>query len=119
MKKAVLTFLFIICALAFSKAQEPVEGQIIKDSLYVKFKKEVINYSLKDFDKLFFEFNEVANNVNNPILTEVQYYSYTIKIAAFSDRWASLYPKEKKLAMQNKKEWFSKKYSDYLKTRKK
>ena len=119
MKKAVFTFLFVICSVAFSTAQEPVEGQLIKDSLYVKYKKEVINYSLKDFDKLFFEFNEVANNVNNPVLTEVQYYSYTIKIAAFSDRWASLYPKEKELAMQNKKEWFSKKYSDYLKTRKK
>lgn len=117
MKNITIYILFFIAQITFS--QEIIEDKVLKDSLYLKFKKEVINYSFKEFDALFFEFQAVSNDTEKPILTKEKYYEYTIKIAAFSDRWAILYPKEKEMAEKNKVEWYNKNYSDYLKTKQK
>jgi hypothetical protein len=47
-------------------------------------------------------------------LSKEEFYNYTIKIAAFSDRLAKLYPKEKEVAEASKKKWFMESYEDYL-----
>jgi hypothetical protein len=87
--------------------------ELLKESIYNLNKKTVMNYSIKEFDALFFEF---FNKKREPslILTKEKFYTYTVKIAIFSDRLAKLYPKEKDVAEANKKEWMSESYEDYL-----
>lgn len=108
-------FLFLI---NLSFAQDS-ETQILKDSLYTKHRSEVINYSLKEFDQLFMEFHQKIGSNNKEILTKEEFYTYTVKIAIFSERFAKLYPKEKEEALKNKQEWLNKTYEDYLKTKQK
>lgn len=86
---------------------------LLKEQIYNANKKIVINYSMKDFDTLFFEFSDKKSDPNI-LLTKEEFYNYTIKIAAFSDRLAKLYPKEKEVAEASKKKWFAEKYEDYL-----
>ena len=86
---------------------------ILKERIYNENKKSVMNYSMKDFDTLFFEFTNKKGS-KTELLTKEEFYTYTIKIAAFSDRLAILYPKEKEIAETNKKKWFSESYEDYL-----
>lgn len=114
--------IYLYCSIIFftiSCFSQEKEDQLLKDSLYFNFKKEVINYSFKEFDQLFFEFHKVTSVDAKTILTKIEYYTYTIKIAAFNDRYAALYPKEKDIAEKNKQEWYNKKYSDYLLTKQK
>lgn len=91
----------------------PINDQLLQDSIYKSNKKKVLNFSMKDFDALFFDF---FNRKNDPdiVLTKVEFYSYTVQIAAFSDRLASLYPDQKQVAAQNKETWLSESYEDYL-----
>lgn len=86
---------------------------LLKDSIYIENKTKVLNYSMGDFEKLFFEFNDNKFNPNI-LLTKEEFYTYTVKIAAFSDRLAALYPKEKEVAAESKKKWLSESYEDYL-----
>ena len=86
---------------------------IFKDSLYVVNKVKVLNYSLKQFDHLFFEFFKKKSD-SKSILTKSELYNYTIQIAIFSDRLAALYPDQKQIAAKNKKKWFAESYEDYL-----
>lgn len=90
-----------------------IQDGFLKDSIYSANKKKVSNFSLKQFDQLFFEF---SNKKGNPdlLLTKKEFYNYTIQIAAFSDRLASLYPDQKDIAAANKKKWFAENYQDYL-----
>lgn len=111
-----LVFVFLFY-LGVSLAQEKTESQILKDSLYQENRPEVINYSLKQFDELFLEFHQKTGANNNEIITKEQFYTYTIKIAIFSERFAKLYPKEKEEAMKNQQVWLHKTYEDYLKTK--
>ncbi|MGQ7945604.1 hypothetical protein [Flavobacterium sp. WC2509] len=85
----------------------------LKETIYNSNKKAVLNYSMKDFEQLFFEFNNKKSSPN-VILTKEEFYTYTVKIAIFSDRLAILYPKEKEVAEANKKRWMSESYEDYL-----
>lgn len=117
MKKILFLFYFILTISINSFAQD--SDQKLKDSLYTKYKSEVINYSLKQFDELFMEFHQKTGANNNEILSEEQFYTYTVKIAIFSERFAKLYPKEKEEAMKNQQEWLSKTYEDYLKKKQK
>jgi hypothetical protein len=109
-------FLFFSCVLV---AQEDKQSQILKDSLYSLYKPEVINYSLKQFDELFMEFHQKTGSNNNEILSKKVFYTYTVKIAIFSERFAKLYPKEKEDAIKNKEEWLNKTYEAYLKKKQK
>ncbi|WP_125723178.1 hypothetical protein [Flavobacterium ustbae] len=68
---------------------------------------------MKEFDTLFFEFFTKKNNPDI-LLTKTEYYNYTVQIAAFSDRLARLYPDQKEVASQNKEQWLSESYEDYL-----
>ena len=86
---------------------------LLKDSLYVVNKVKVLNYSLKQFDHLFFEFSEKKSD-SKSLLTKSEFYNYTIQIAIFSDRLAALYPDQKQIAAENKKKWFAESYEDYL-----
>lgn len=89
-----------------------VDG-LVKERLYNANKTKVLNFSMKEFDKLFFEFFDRKSKVDQ-VLTKEQFYTYTMKIAAFSDRLAALYPKEKEAAAASKKKWFTESYEDYL-----
>ncbi|MDA6070508.1 hypothetical protein NJT12_12845 [Flavobacterium sp. AC] len=90
-----------------------VEDQLIQDSIYKSNKKKVLNFSMKDFDKLFFEYFSRKNDPD-VVLTKKDFYNYTVQIAAFSDRLSSLYPEQKEVAAQNKEQWLSESYEDYL-----
>ncbi|MDQ6528228.1 hypothetical protein [Flavobacterium sp. LHD-85] len=90
-----------------------LDDQILRDSLYSIYKKKILNFSMKDFDKLFFEF---FNKKTDPdiLLTKTEFYNYTVQIAAFSDRLVKLYPDQKEVAEKNKETWLSENYEDYL-----
>ena len=86
---------------------------LLKEEIYNENRVKVLNFSLKEFDALFFEFfNKKANP--NLVLTKEEFYKYTIQIAIFSDRLVALYPDQKEMATENKKKWFAEKYEDYL-----
>ncbi|MFI0490584.1 hypothetical protein [Flavobacterium sp.] len=112
--------IILVMALSFSLnavfAQENnvnTADNFLKETIYNKNKKVVANFTIKDFDKLFFEFSEKKSS-DNLILTKEEFYTYTVKIAIFSDRLGALYPKEKAAAAESKKKWFAENYEDYL-----
>ena len=118
------TKLVVFCAIAFflSLFHQTVSAQeihvtdndtLLKAEIYNENRVKVLNFSLKEFDALFFEFfNKKANP--NLVLTKVEFYTYTVQIAIFSDRLVALYPDQKEMAAENKKKWFAEKYEDYL-----
>ena len=118
MKKIILA-LFFMLFLNFLCAQEKKVNStdaLLKETIFIENKKKVANYSLKEFDALFFEFFEKKSNPDI-VLTKEEFYTYTIKIAIFSDRLAILYPKEKETAKKNKEKWLAENYEDYLLTK--
>jgi hypothetical protein len=90
-----------------------INDKLMQDSIYKSNKKKVLNFSMKDFDALFFEYFNRKNDPNI-VLNKTEFYNYTVRIAAFSDRLASLYPEQKEVAAQNKEKWLSENYEDYL-----
>lgn len=86
---------------------------LLKETIYNENRVKVLNFSLKEFDALFFEFFDRKSNPNL-VLTKEEFYSYTIQIATFSDRLAALYPDQKEIAAESKKKWFAENYEDYL-----
>ncbi len=116
----VTSFFFLSCSISKALAQDknPIaEDASQKESIYHKYKKEVLAFNKKDFDTLFFEFFQKQNDANIT-LTKEEYYTYTIKIAIYSEKYGMLYKNKKAEAQQTKKEWFDKKYSDYLEPKK-
>jgi len=85
----------------------------LKETIYNENKVKVLNYSLKEFDALFFEFFDKKLDASL-LLTKEEFYTYTVQIAIFSDRLAALYPDQKEIAATNKKKWFAEAYEDYL-----
>lgn len=85
----------------------------LKEIIYNENRVKVLNFSMKEFDRLFFEFSDKKSNPNL-VLTKEEFYKYTIQIAIFSDRLAALYPDQKEIAAENKKKWFAENYEDYL-----
>ncbi|MBZ4036323.1 hypothetical protein K6T82_16235 [Flavobacterium sp. 17A] len=71
---------------------------------------------MKEFDALFFDFFSKKNNPDI-LLTKIEFYNYTVQIATFSDRLAHLYPEQKEVAAQNKENWLSESYEDYLESK--
>ena len=118
--KNCLFFFFALVTFNLILAQEQKTqsaDDLMKDSIYKANKTKVLNYSMKDVEKLFFEFTEKKFDPNI-LLTKEEFYTYTVKIATFSDRLASLYPKEKEVAEASKKKWMSETYEDYLLSKK-
>lgn len=108
-----LSILFISSASYAQQSAPKTTDDVLKEQIYNANKKVVLNYSMKEFDALFFEFSDKKSSPTI-ILTKEQFYNYTIKIAAFSDRLAKLYPKEKAIAEESKKKWFAESYEEYL-----
>jgi hypothetical protein len=100
-------------ALAQSDFDRNIQDVSLKDSLYSVNKNIVINYTMKEFDALNFDFFKDKANPNL-LLSKKEFYTYTVKIATFSDRLASLYPAQKQTAAESKKKWLSESYEDYL-----
>lgn len=97
-------------------AQEKIvksNDMLLKETIYNQNRVKVLNFSMKEFDRLFFEFSDKKSNPNL-VLTKEEFYKYTIQIAVFSDRLAALYPDQKEIAAENKKKWFAENYEDYL-----
>ena len=119
MRKIIRVFpivLFFMVSLESLQAQEKTVNTsdvLLKEALYNANKVKVSNFSLKEFDALFFEFFDKKSNPNL-VLTKEEFYKYTIQIAIFSDRLAALYPNQKEIAAKNKKKWFAETYEDYL-----
>jgi len=90
-----------------------INDQLVQDSIYKSTKKKVLNFSMKDFDNLFFEFFNAKSDPNKT-LSKAEFYNYTVQIATFSDRLASLYPDQKQVAAENKEKWLSESYEEYL-----
>nr|WP_315134680.1 hypothetical protein [uncultured Flavobacterium sp.] len=114
---SLLVFLILIMSSCNSiYAQDGFENQkdaLVKDSIYKKNKMKVLNFSMKDFDALFFEFFD--KKASPTVLNKEEFYSYTIRIAIFSERLAALYPDQKAIATESKNKWFAESYEDYLK----
>ena len=87
-----------------------------KEVLYNKYKKEVRSYTKNDFDELFISFFENQNG--QKILTKEEFYTFTIKIAIYSEKLGLLYKDQKEESERAKKEWFSRSYQDYLNSKK-
>lgn len=114
-KHYVFPFLMLFFVLGIQAQNKKVTAAdaAMKVRLFESNKKSLVNYSRKEFDKLFFEFFKMKSDPSL-VLTKEEFYSYTMKIAAFSDRYAKLYPQEKDVAMASKNEWFDQSYEDYL-----
>ncbi len=112
-----ILFLFLIFPISnamYAQSKKlSIDDQLLQDSIYKSNKKKVLNFSMKEFDSLFFEFFTTKNDANI-VLTKAEFYKYTVQIATFSDRLAKLYPEQKEVAAKNKEQWLSESYEDYL-----
>lgn len=109
------TFLFLtVSPLAWAQDKEDAT---LKEALYKKYKKEVQAYDKNDFDALFFEFFKKQKD-KALTLTKEEFYTYTIKIAIYSEKLGLLYKDQKESSQRTKQEWFDKSYSDYLNAKK-
>lgn len=114
--RKIISLLFCLCFFNITFAQDKNNlnsDELLKEKIYKENSEKVLRFSLKEFDLLFFEFSD-KKGMPDLILTKEEFYSYTIKIAAFSDRLAALYPDQKEIALVNKKKWFAESYEDYL-----
>ena len=114
-----VVFSLIFCATSQSFGQQTasVDPDIaIKETLYNKYKKEVLSFDKKDFDTLFFEFFQKQSD-SKITLTKEEYYTYTIKIAIYSEKLGLLYKDQKEESVKAKQEWFNKSYAEYLKSK--
>ncbi|RYJ53529.1 hypothetical protein DR871_005615 [Flavobacterium petrolei] len=109
------TLIFTLSFWSVNAQEKTVSGNdmLLKETIYDENRVKVLNFSLKEFDALFFEFFEKKSNPNI-VLTKEEFYTYTIQIAVFSDRLAALYPDQKEIAAESKKKWFAENYKDYL-----
>jgi hypothetical protein len=89
----------------------------LKETLYKKYKRETQTYDKKAFDTLFLEFFQKQRD-QKTMLTKEEFYTYTIKIAAYSEKLGLLYKDQKEDSQRTKQEWFDKSYSDYLQSKK-
>jgi hypothetical protein len=122
MKKRVPILFFMLFYITTSYvvfAQEKItsEDVALKETLYRKFKREVQSYDKNDFDKLFFEFFKKQKD-ESITLTKEEFYTYTIKIALYSEKRGLLYKDQKADADKTKQEWYDRSYSDYLMSKK-
>ena len=110
-----IIFFFTFSFWAVNAQEKNVKSNdmILKEAIYDENRVKVLNFSMKEFDRLFFEFSDKKSDPNL-VLKKEEFYKYTIQIAIFSDRLAALYPDQKEVAAENKKKWFAENYEDYL-----
>lgn len=108
------SLIFLINTVTYAQTKKlSIDDRLLQDSIYKSNKKKVLNFSMKDFDALFFDYFKDKSNPD-VILTKTQFYNYTVQIATFSDRLSILYPAQKEVAAKNKEQWLSESYEDYL-----
>ena len=115
-----LFYLLLFCStsIAFAQGKKSNDPDMqIKEALYAKYKNEVRAFDRRDFDDLFFEYFQKQGD-SKLTLTKEEFYTYTIKIAIYSEKLGLLYKDKKQEAQQAKQDWFSKSYSEYLSTKK-
>ena len=122
MKKRIHNILFLLlltsCFTFFGQQKESNDPDIdIKNEYYSKYRKPVLAFSHKDYDEMFFEFLTKTNDTKK-LLTKPEFYTYTIKIAIYSEKLGFLYKDQKEIANKTKQEWFDKMYSDYVNSKK-
>jgi len=123
MRKIIQIVVFYFIILGFSEnsfAQEKASNDPdvqLKETLYAKFKREVTSYDKKKFDELFFEFFQKQNDTKTT-LTKEEFYTYTIKIACYSEKLGLLYKDQKEESLKAKESWFNRSYADYLNSKK-
>jgi hypothetical protein len=111
------SLIFCTTSQSFGQQTASVDPDIaIKETLYNKYKKEVLSFDKKDFDTLFFEFFQKQSD-SKITLTKEEYYTYTIKIAIYSEKLGLLYKDQKEESVKAKQEWFNKSYAEYLKSK--
>ena len=98
------------------KASNDPDSQL-KENLYKKYKREAQTYDKKAFDALFLDFFHKQRDAS-VTLTKEEFYGYTLKIAAYSEKLGLLYKDQKEESQRTKQEWFDKSYSDYLQSKK-
>jgi len=111
-----LLFLCLSPTLAAQESTPTDPDSAFKETLYKKYKKEAQAFDKKEFDALFFEFFQKQKDPNST-LTKEEYYTYTVKIAAYSEKLGLLYKDQKEEAQRTKKEWLAKSYDDYLRSK--
>lgn len=117
-KTFLITLIFIAANIVTAQDKATAGSDVeIKEILYKKYKKEVQAYDKKEFDALFFEFFKRQKD-QSVILTQEEFYTYTIKIAIYSEKLGLLYKDQKAESQRTKQEWFDKSYSDYLNSKK-
>lgn len=114
---SILLILFCIVSFAQVKDKPVLTDGDFKETLYSKYKKEVQAFNKNDFDKLFFDFFQIQGD-KKIILTKEEYYTYTVKIAIYSEKLGLLYKTQKEESQKAKLEWMSKNYQDYLQSKK-
>ena len=123
MKRLILLSFFVVlffCSIQnnFGQEKETSDNDLqLKEILYKKYKKEVQAFDKKEFDVLFFEFFKKKKE-ESLILNKDEFYTYTIKIAIYTEKLGLLYKDQKEESLRTKQEWFDKKYSDYLQSKK-
>lgn len=111
-------FIFASANHAFAQDKKSNDTDLdLKETLYSKYKKEVQAFDKKDFDALFFDFFQKQGD-SKITLSKEEFYTYTIKIAIYSEKLGLLYKDQKEEAQRTKQEWFDKSYSDYLNSKK-
>lgn len=111
-------FIFASANHAFAQDKKSNDTDLdLKETLYSKYKKEVQAFDKKDFDALFFDFFQKQGD-SKITLSKEEFYTYTIKIAIYSEKLGLLYKDQKVEAQRTKQEWFDKSYSDYLNSKK-
>lgn len=108
----ILFFTFSATVFSQEKISNLIDGQL-KESLYNKYKKEVQAYDKKQFDTLFFDFFSKQGD-KKITLTKEEYYSFTVKIAIYSEKLGLLYKEQKEESLKAKQDWLEKNYQDYL-----
>lgn len=74
----------------------------MKKAIYNENRVKVLNFSLKEFDELAFEYFDKKSSLSL-ILTKEGYYKDTIQIPVFSERLAVLDSDQKEIAAENKR----------------
>ncbi|WP_395052187.1 hypothetical protein [Flavobacterium sp.] len=112
----ILIFAFSATVFSQEKISNLIDGQL-KESLYNKYKKEVQAYDKKQFDTLFFDFFSKQSD-KKITLTKEEYYTFTVKIAIYSEKLGLLYKEQKVESLKAKQDWLEKNYQEYLDSKK-
>src|SRR6476620_3700803 len=110
-----VAFLFLALSNSLLAQQKPATGEDaqLKETLYQKYRKEVRSYDKNDFDALFFEFFKKQKDAS-VTLTKEEFYTYTVKIAIYSEKLGLLYKDQKAESQKTKQEWLDRSYADYI-----